>query len=114
MKKIIEKLKQVDKIMLLRTILQIAAYVNQFIALLGYNTFASNAVYQWLSFGLTIAITALTYWKNNNWSNFAILLGDIFKMFEDGKITMDEVKEFVDKHKEKDKIDKKIRRQQKL
>lgn len=98
MKKIIEKLKQIDKGTLCRTILQIAAYVNQVIAIFGQTTFASAMWYQIVTLLITIVITAITYWYNNDWSNIAILAREVFDMLEDKKITKEEIKEFIDKH----------------
>lgn len=101
MKKFIEKLKSLDKGTILRTILQILTYANQVVALIGRTTFASAMWYQILSLILSIAISAITYWYNNDWTNGAMLARDVFDMVKDGKVTEDEVKEFLDKHKKK-------------
>ena len=86
---------------IVRTILQILAYANQVVALIGQTTFASAVWYQWVSFGLTLAITIISYWYNNDWTNFAKVSSEIFDMLKDGKITEDEVKKFVDNHNKK-------------
>lgn len=99
MKSIIDKLKTVKASTWVRTVLQILVYINQFVALLGKESFASQPWYQWLSFGLTLVITIVTYWYNNDWTNFAQLTGDIFDMLKDGKITQDEITAFIEKHK---------------
>lgn len=99
MKKIIAKLESLKAGTIVRTILQILAYINQFVALLGSTTFADNPVYQWISFGLTIVITAVSYWYNNDWSRFAQMSGDVFDMLKDGKITQDELTNFINKYK---------------
>lgn len=99
MKKIWEKLKSLDKGTILRTILQVLVYVNQFIALLGSTSFATSPVYQWISFGVTLVITALSYWYDNDWTKFSQLARDIFDMMKDGKISDEEAKEFIENHK---------------
>ena len=86
---------------IVRTILQVLAYANQIVALIGQTTFASAVWYQWVSFGLTLAITIISYWYNNDWTNFAKVSSEIFDMLKDGKITEDEVKKFVDNHNKK-------------
>ena len=86
---------------IVRTILQVLAYANQVVALIGQTTFASAVWYQWVSFGLTLAITIISYWYNNDWTNFAKVSSEIFDMLKDGKITEDEVKKFVDNHSKK-------------
>lgn len=99
MKKIWEKLKSLDKGTILRTILQVLVYVNQFIALLGSTSFAASPIYQWISFGVTLVITALSYWYDNDWTKFSQLARDIFDMMKDGKISDEEAKEFIENHK---------------
>lgn len=99
MKKIWEKLKSLDKGTILRTVLQVLVYVNQFIALLGSTSFAASPVYQWISFGVTLVITALSYWYNNDWTKFSQLARDIFDMMKDGNISDEEAKEFIENHK---------------
>ena len=86
---------------IVRTILQVLAYANQVVALIGQTTFASAVWYQWVSFGITLAITIISYWYNNDWTNFAKVSSEIFDMLKDGKITEDEVKKFVDNHSKK-------------
>ena len=86
---------------IIRTVLQILAYANQVVALIGQTTFASAVWYQWVSFGVTLAITIISYWYNNDWTNFAKVSSEIFDMLKDGKITEDEVKKFLDNHNKK-------------
>ena len=99
MKNLINMIKNLDKGTICRTILQIGAYINQLIACIGMTSFASSPVYQWISFGVTLVITIVSYWYNNNWTEFAHLAGDIFEMLKDGKITKEELDEFMKKHK---------------
>lgn len=99
--KIIEKIKSLSKGTLVRTVLQILAYINQIVALVGQTTFASAVWYQWVTFGLTLVITIISYWYNNDWTNFAKVSSEIFDMLKDGKITEDEVKKFLENHSKK-------------
>lgn len=102
-KKIIEKLKSLSTGTAIRTVLQILIYINQFIAILGSSSFAASPVYQWISFGVTLVITALTYWYNNDWTKAAQTSEEIFDMLKDGKITYEEMKKFIDEHNKEEK-----------
>lgn len=99
MKMFFENFKKINLGTKIRTFLLILTYINQIIALGGLSSYASSPVYQWISFTITLTITILSYWYNNDWTGFAQLAGDILKMLKDGKITSVELKEFVDKHK---------------
>lgn len=94
-----EKLKNIDKGTLIRTILQVLVYINQIVALIGQSSYANALWYQIVTVVLTILITVFTYWYNNDWSNFALLTRDVFDMLKDGKITSEEMNEFINKHK---------------
>ena len=100
MKKFFEKLKSVKFSTILRTVLQVLVYANQAVASLSGAPFASQLWYQILSYSLTVLITIITYWYNNDWTKLAIACGDIFDMVRDGKITNEELEAFIDKHKE--------------
>lgn len=102
MKKILDKIGSLSGGTLLRTVLQILIYINQIVAVLGASGlfgFADNIAYQIVTLVLTIAITTISYWYNNDWTKIAQLAGDIYSMLKDGKITKEEVEEFVKKHK---------------
>lgn len=103
MNKIINKLKSLDIGTIVRTVLQLLAYANQALALIKPFEWSNNAVYQWISFGVSLAITAITYWYNNDWSSLSILTRDIFDMLKDGKISKEEAEAFIDKHKKESK-----------
>lgn len=93
-------MKNLSKGTIFRTIFQVLTYANQIVAIFGQSSFASAAWYQWTSVILTIIVTSVSYWYNNDWTNIAKLSGDVFDMLKDGKITEDELKTFMDKHKE--------------
>ena len=102
MKNIIAKIKSLDKGTICRTILQFLAYVNQIVAIIGSTTFTNAMWYQILTVVLTIAVTAVTYWYNNDWTNFAQLSTDVYDMLKDGEITEEELNEFMKKHKKEE------------
>lgn len=100
MKKIIDKIKSLDKGTIIRTALLICAYINQIIALIGMTSFASSPIYQTITVIITIAVSALTAWKNNDFTHLAQLTGALFSALKDGKIEEDEVQSLLDKAKE--------------
>lgn len=103
MRKIIDKLKTLKPRTIVFTIIQFLAYVNQVIAVLGQSSWASMAWYQWISLIVTILITILTYWYNNDWSKLAQSTGDIYDMVKDGEITQTELEDFIKKHEKEEK-----------
>lgn len=96
-------MKKIDKGTVYRTILQVAVYINQLIALLGATSFATSPIYQWATFIVTVIITGVTYWYNNDWTKGAKLAGEILDMFSDKKLTKEEIEEFIDNHKNESK-----------
>lgn len=103
MKSFWEKFKIRDVGTLIRTILQFLTYANQVVAVIGHTSFANNPVYQYISLGVTILITLFTYWYNNNWTSMAELGQEVYDMLKDGKVTEEEMKDFLDKHKKEEK-----------
>ena len=79
------------------TIARLAALVitliNQALVLFGQDMlpFASNSVYQIVSFAITIIIVAGNAWYNNDITKIALLSGRVFNAMKDGKITEAEV-----------------------
>lgn len=94
-KKIIDGLKSNDRGTVFRTVLQILAYINQLIALIGRTSFADAAWYQWVSVGITFAITAVTWWYNNDITSAAKWGSKVMDALKDGKLTEDEVKDLL-------------------
>lgn len=84
---------------IIRTILQIVVYLNQIAAIICQALdVTDNLIYLIISTIFTIIITTITYWYNNDWSGLAKATGEIFDMVKDGKITKDELQEFLDKY----------------
>lgn len=100
MKNLIAKFKALDKGAKIRTIALILSVINQGVALLIPH---NSSVYIWLSFVLLIANSGISYWENNDWTEAAKLGTGILDALQDGKISAEEVKELLDKQKQKEK-----------
>lgn len=100
MKKLISKFKALDKGAKVRTIALIISVINQGIALLLPH---NSSAYIWISFVLLIVNSAISYWQNNDWTEAAKLGTGILDALQDGKISAEEVKELLDKQKQKEK-----------
>ena len=86
---------------IIRTILQITVYLNQIVAVICQSLkLTDNLIYLIISTVFTIIITTITYWYNNDWSSLAKATGEIFDMVKDGKITKEELQDFLNKHKD--------------
>ena len=101
MRKLIEKIKSLDKGTVIRTVVLILALANQGIAVLGATSYASAAWYQITSITVTIATALFTAWKNNDFTAFAKLGTGVLHALKDGKITPDEVAELLEKSEDK-------------
>lgn len=88
-----------DKGTIVRTILLVLSIANYILALIGKTCWGTGPVYEWISFGVFLVMTLISYWYNNNWTGFASLAEDIFNMLSDGKITSEELTAFIAKHK---------------
>lgn len=91
MKKLIEKLKAVDKGTLIRSISLVVAILNQVVAVIGASSFANAVWYQILSIVATVVTSVWAAWENNDWTFFARLGTKVLNALEDGKITKEEV-----------------------
>ena len=83
-----------------RIILLVLTWVNQVVALIGKTSFAEEQWYQILSLVLSVVISALTAWENNDVTYFAKLGTRVLDALQDKKITKEEVLEILDKSKE--------------
>ena len=101
MKKILEKLKSVDKGTIIRSAVLVLAIINQVIAVLGATSFASAMWYQIVSIIATIAAALISAWENNDWTYFAKLGTKVLDALEDGKLTKEEVIEMLKKSDKK-------------
>ena len=97
MKKIIEKIKTLDKGTIIRTILLICALANQIVAIVGMTSFASSPTYQAITVIVTVIVSTITAWKNNDYTHIAQLAGRVLTALRDGKIEEDEVNKILEK-----------------
>lgn len=104
MKKLIDKIKSLDKGTIIRTALLGCAFINQIIALIGMTTYASSPVYQTITVVVTIVVSSLTAWKNNDFTHLAQLAGKILDALRDGKIDEKEVQDLLEKAKENEEV----------
>lgn len=97
MSKLIEKIKSLDKPTIVRAVIYILTIANQIVALIGMTTYADAVWYQITSAVVTIVMSAVMAWKNNNFTYLAQLAGSVLDALRDGTITEDEVKGLLDK-----------------
>lgn len=67
-------MKKVDKATIARTVVLIAALINQVLTMAGYNPlpWADEAVYEGVTAVLTVAVSLVAWWKNNSFTQAAI------------------------------------------
>lgn len=83
----------------IRFILQGLVWINQVLVLFGDMPFGNTYTYKIISFILTIVITGITYWYNNDWTSMAKVGTQIYEIIKDGKVTEDEVVDFINSRK---------------
>lgn len=103
--KIKDKLATVDKGTIIRSTTLVLAMANQVIAIIGASTFASSVWYQIASVVVTVISSLVSAWENNDWTYYAKLGTGVLDALEDGKITVEEVQELLDKHKVEEKTE---------
>lgn len=107
MKNFIAKIKavfaNVDKVTVIRNVTLVVAIANQIIAIVGASTFANAMWYQIASIVVTAVSALINAWENNDWTYYAKLGTGILDALEDGKITVEEVKELLEKSKVEEK-----------
>lgn len=74
-------LSKVDIWTIVRTGAALIALINQIFAITGLQQipFDDQAVYQWLSMGLTVVTFAVNWWKNNSFTKQAVLADKVKK-----------------------------------
>ncbi len=103
--KIKDKLATVDKGTIIRSTTLVLAMANQVIAIIGASTFANSVWYQIASVVVTVISSLVSAWENNDWTYYAKLGTGVLDALEDGKITVEEVQELLDKHKVEEKTE---------
>lgn len=79
----------------------IAVLVNQAIAAFGSAQICESTVYQILSLVCTAIVSAYTAWKNNDFTQTAILAGKIFDSLKDGSLSKEEAEKMIEEAEEK-------------
>jgi len=87
----------------IRIILLVLTWANQIIAVIGQTSFASERWYQITSLVVSVLITAITAWENNDITYFAKLGTQVLDALQDGKVTEDEVLEILEEGSEEKK-----------
>lgn len=88
---------KIGKGTIIRSLSLLAAIINQVIAVIGASSFASATWYQILSVVATIVVALINAWENNDWTFFARMGTKVLDALHDGKITVDEVKNLIDR-----------------
>ena len=100
MKKILEKIKTLDLGTIFRSLLFILVYINQIVALIGFNSFANSLVYQIITLACTLGISITCAIKNNNFTHLSQLAGKLVNALKDGKLNEEEINDLLNKAKE--------------
>ena len=99
MKKILDRIKSLDKGTMIRTLVLIVTIINQVVAFISQ----SSGWYLGLSITALVISAVIAWWENNDITPAAQLATKILNAMQDGKISAEEVKELLDKQKEKEK-----------
>ncbi len=99
MKKLLDRIKSLDKGTMIRTLVLIVTIINQVVAFISQ----SSRWYLGLSITALVVSAVIAWWENNDITPAAQLATKILNAMQDGKISAEEVKELLDKQKEKEK-----------
>lgn len=96
MQKIIEKLKSVDKGTIIRTAALIVSILNNVAAVIATVAGADCAAYLIISTVATVASALIAGWENNDWTDFAIVMGKVWKAVKSGKVEQEKVEKLLE------------------
>jgi SPP1 family holin len=99
MKKILDRIKSLDKGTIIRTLVLIVTIINQVVAFISQ----LSGWYLGLSIAALVISAVIAWWSNNDITPAAQLATKILNAMQDGKISAEEVKELLDKQKQKEK-----------
>ena len=99
MKKIISKFMALDKGTIIRTLVLLITIINQVVAFISQ----SSGWYLGLSITALVISAVIAWWSNNDITPAAQLATKMLNAMQDGKISAEEVKELLDKQKQKEK-----------
>lgn len=95
MKKLLDRIKSLDKGTIIRTLVLIVTIINQVVAFISQ----SSGWYLGLSIAALVISAVIAWWNNNDITPAAQLATKILNALQDGKISAEEVKELLDKQK---------------
>ena len=98
MKKILDRIKSLDKGTIIRTLVLIVTIINQVVAFISQ----SSGWYLGLSITALVISAVIAWWENNDITPAAQLATKILNAMQDGKISAEEVKELLDGQKQKE------------
>jgi SPP1 family holin len=98
-KKLLDRIKSLDKGTIIRTLVLIVTIINQVVAFISQ----SSGWYLGLSITALVISAVIAWWSNNDITPAAQLATKILNALQDGKISAEEVKELLDKQKQKEK-----------
>ena len=99
MKKLLNRIKSLDKGTMIRTLVLIVTIINQVVAFISQ----SSGWYLGLSITALVISAVIAWWENNDITPAAQLATKMLNAMQDGKISAEEVKELLDKQKQKEK-----------
>lgn len=99
MKKLLNRIKSLDKGTIIRTLVLIVTIINQVVAFISQ----SSGWYLGLSITALVISAVISWWSNNDITPTAQLATEMLNAMQDGKISAEEVKELLDKQKQKEK-----------
>jgi SPP1 family holin len=100
MKKILDRIKSLDKGTIIRTLVLIVTIINQVVAFISQ----LSGWYLGLSIVALVISAVIAWWSNNDITPAAQLATKMLNALQDGKISAEEVKELLDKQKQKEKV----------
>lgn len=95
MKKILDRIKSLDKGTIIRTLVLIVTIINQVVAFISQ----SSGWYLGLSITALVISAVIAWWNNNDITPAAQLATKILNAMQDGKISAEEVKELLEKQR---------------
>lgn len=96
MKKIIEKLKSIDKGTLIRTAALAATLLNDLAVVIVTITGAGHPAYIIISFLASVAAALVAGWKNNDWTDAAQIGTKLMRFIKGGKYTTEEAAKLIE------------------
>lgn len=103
MKKIIDRIKSLDKGTAIRTLVLFVTIINQVVAFIS----KSSVWYLGLSLAALIISAIIAYWENNDITPSAQLATKVLNALQDGKITTEEIQDLLEQKSQDNSNDSK-------